>query len=54
MLSSARRTLLTFFLVPLLCVGALVMFVAVLCDFSAFRLKAQITGPERVKGLWEF
>lgn len=54
MLSSVRRTLLTFLVAPLLCVGALIMFVAVLCDFSAFRLKAQISGPERVKGMWEF
>jgi hypothetical protein len=30
------------------------MFVVVLCDFSMFRLKAQMDGPERAKGMWEF
>jgi hypothetical protein len=52
--SSVRRSLITFLFVPLLCVGALVMFVAVVCDFSVFRVRAQMAGPERPKGLWEF
>ena len=54
MLSSARRKSIACFVAPLLCMGVLIMFVVVVCDFAAFRLKSQMTGPERPKGLWEF
>ncbi len=54
MLSSARKKLIACCVAPVICMGALIMFVIVVCDFTAFRLKAQMSGPHRPKGLWEF
>jgi ABC-type transport system involved in multi-copper enzyme maturation permease subunit len=54
MLSLALRALLTFLLAPFLLLLLLIMLVAVMCDCSAFRLKANWAGPVPPKGKWEF
>jgi len=41
MLNLAGKTFIIVLLAPLLCAGVLVMFVLVLCDFSASRCKGR-------------
>ena len=49
-----RTVFFSLLLAPFLIVGVFVMLVAALCDFSLFRLKANLGEPLPPKGLWEF
>jgi hypothetical protein len=53
-LLSSLRMFATLLMAPLLLLAAIVGFLAVLADFSLFRLRHHRAGHPAPKGLWEF